>query len=57
MLALHSRRDFLACASLAGAASLLGRDECFAQEAPPETTTVRIPTGALIMQRADIHRR
>src|SRR5262249_25794201 len=43
MQTLHSRRDFLACASLAGAASLLGGDECFAQEAPPETTTVRIP--------------
>jgi NitT/TauT family transport system substrate-binding protein len=48
MQTLHSRRDFLACASLAGAASLLGRDECFAQEASPETSTVRIPTGTLI---------
>jgi NitT/TauT family transport system substrate-binding protein len=48
MQTLHSRRDFLACASLAGAASLVGRGECFAQEAPPETHTVRIPTGTLI---------
>ena len=45
---LYDRREFLASASLAGAASFLGRRECFAQEAPPETTTVRIPTGTLI---------
>src|SRR5262249_13003505 len=44
----HNRRDFLASVSLAGAASLLGRGESFAQEPPPETTTVRIPTGTLI---------
>jgi NitT/TauT family transport system substrate-binding protein len=44
----HNRRDFLASVSLAGAASLLGRGGSFAQEAPPETTTVRIPTGTLI---------
>jgi NitT/TauT family transport system substrate-binding protein len=48
MQTLHNRRSFLASLSLAGAASLLGRDECFAQEAPPEITTVRIPTGTLI---------
>src|SRR5215831_15431270 len=48
MRTLHNRRDFLASASLAGAASFLGRGEAFAQEAPPETTTVRIPTGTLI---------
>jgi NitT/TauT family transport system substrate-binding protein len=48
MQTLHNRRDFLASASLAGVASLLGRGESFAQEAPPETTTVRIPTGTLI---------
>jgi NitT/TauT family transport system substrate-binding protein len=48
MQTLRSRRDFLACASLAGVASLLGRGESFAQEAPLETTTVRIPTGTLI---------
>jgi NitT/TauT family transport system substrate-binding protein len=44
----HNRRDFLASASLASVASLLGRGESFAQEAPPETTTVRIPTGTFI---------
>jgi NitT/TauT family transport system substrate-binding protein len=33
---------------LAGAASLLSRGASFAQEAPPETTTLRIPTGSLI---------
>jgi NitT/TauT family transport system substrate-binding protein len=48
MQTLHSRRDFLASASLAGAASLLGRGASIAQEAPPETTTLRIPTGSLI---------
>jgi hypothetical protein len=48
MQTLHNRRDFLASASLAGVASLLGRGESFAQEAPPETTTVRMPTGTLI---------
>src|SRR5262249_19187349 len=48
MQTLRSRRDFLACASLAGVASLLGPGESFAQEAPLETTTVRIPTGTLI---------
>src|SRR5262249_11341176 len=37
-----------ASASLAAAASLVGRGESFAQEAPPETTTIRIPTGTLI---------
>jgi NitT/TauT family transport system substrate-binding protein len=48
MQTLHSRRDFLASASSATAASLLGCSESFAQEAPPETTTVRMPTGTLI---------
>src|SRR2546430_5976527 len=48
MQMLHNRRGFLASASLAGAASLLGCGESSAQEAPPETTTVRIPTGTLI---------
>src|SRR5215468_8222242 len=47
MQTLH-RRDFLVSASFAAAASFLGRRECFAQEAPPETTTIRIPTGTLI---------
>jgi NitT/TauT family transport system substrate-binding protein len=48
MQTLHSRRSFLASLSLAGAASLLDRDGSLAQERPPETTTVRIPTGTLI---------
>jgi NitT/TauT family transport system substrate-binding protein len=48
MRTLHNRRSFLASSSLAGAASLLGRHDSFAQEAPPEMTTVRIPTGTLI---------
>jgi NitT/TauT family transport system substrate-binding protein len=48
MQTLHNRRDFLTSASLAGAASFLGHRASFAQEAPPETATVRIPTGTLI---------
>jgi NitT/TauT family transport system substrate-binding protein len=48
MHALHSRRCFLASLSLAGAASLLDRGDSLAQERPPETTTVRVPTGTLI---------
>jgi NitT/TauT family transport system substrate-binding protein len=48
MRTLRNRRDFLAAASTAAAASLLGRARSFAQEAPPETTTLRIPTGTLI---------
>src|SRR5947209_6085218 len=48
MQMLHNRRGFLASLSSAGAASLLGGGDCLAQEAPPETTTVRIPTGTLI---------
>jgi NitT/TauT family transport system substrate-binding protein len=48
MQTLHNRRSFLASLSLAGAASLLGHGESLAQDAPPETTTVRIPTGTLI---------
>jgi NitT/TauT family transport system substrate-binding protein len=44
----HSRRSFLASLSLAGAASMLDRSDCLAQEGPPETTTVRIPTGRVI---------
>jgi NitT/TauT family transport system substrate-binding protein len=48
MRMLHSRRSFLASLSLAGAASLVDRGDSLAQERPPETTTVRIPTGPLI---------
>jgi len=48
MQTLRNRRGFLASALSAGAASLLGRSESFAQEVPPETTTVRMPTGTII---------
>ena len=37
-----SRRDFLAGASLAAGASILGGRAPLADEAPPETTTIRI---------------
>jgi NitT/TauT family transport system substrate-binding protein len=37
-----SRRDFLASASLAAAASVLGTRASLADEGPPETTTVRL---------------
>src|SRR5262249_23183913 len=43
-----NRRDFLGSASSAGAASLFNCGVSFAEEAPLETTTVRIPTGTLI---------
>jgi NitT/TauT family transport system substrate-binding protein len=36
------RRDFLATASLAGAASVLGPRPSLADEGPPETTTLRV---------------
>jgi len=39
----QSRRRFLTAVSSAGAAGLLGLSQSFAQEAPPETTTVRFP--------------
>jgi NitT/TauT family transport system substrate-binding protein len=42
MQIIHSRRDFLASASLATAAGLLGTRRSLADERPPETTTVRI---------------
>jgi hypothetical protein len=39
---MQSRRDFLAGMSVAGAASVLGARGPLADEAPPETTTIRI---------------
>jgi NitT/TauT family transport system substrate-binding protein len=39
---IQSRRRFLATLSSAGAAGLLGANYSFAQEGPPETTTVRL---------------
>jgi NitT/TauT family transport system substrate-binding protein len=39
----QSRRRFLATLSSAGAASLIGARNAFAEEPPPETTTVRFP--------------
>ena len=39
----QSRRDFLTSLSSTGAACLMGLPNSFAQEAPPETTTVRFP--------------
>jgi NitT/TauT family transport system substrate-binding protein len=38
----NSRRDFLASASLAAAAGILARRAAFADEGPPEVTTIRI---------------
>jgi NitT/TauT family transport system substrate-binding protein len=40
---MQSRRRFLAGASLAGAAGLVGAPRSFSAEPPPETTTVRLP--------------
>src|ERR1700730_5679571 len=42
MYMMQDRRRFLATLSSAGAASLIGARSSFAQEAPPETTTVRL---------------
>jgi NitT/TauT family transport system substrate-binding protein len=39
---MRSRRDFLASASLAAAAGLMGPRGALANEAPPETTTLRL---------------
>jgi len=44
----QSRRRFLATLSSAGAAGLLGAPYSSAQEAPPETTTLRLRKGSLI---------
>jgi NitT/TauT family transport system substrate-binding protein len=43
MQVIQSRRDFLASASLAAAAGVLGTRKSLADEGPPETTTVRLP--------------
>jgi NitT/TauT family transport system substrate-binding protein len=42
MQSIQSRRRFLATLSSAGAAGLIGAPDSLAQQAPPETTTVRI---------------
>jgi NitT/TauT family transport system substrate-binding protein len=42
MQIMQSRRRFLTCASLAGAAGLLGAPRSLHAEPPPETTTVRL---------------
>ena len=42
MQIIQSRRDFLASASLAGAAGVLGARASLADEGPPETTTIRL---------------
>jgi NitT/TauT family transport system substrate-binding protein len=43
MHAMQSRRDFLSTMSAAGAASVLGPRSSFANEPPPEVTTIRLP--------------
>jgi NitT/TauT family transport system substrate-binding protein len=42
MSLMHNRRDFLGVLSSAAAAGLVGASRSVAQEAPPETTTVRL---------------
>jgi NitT/TauT family transport system substrate-binding protein len=44
----HNRRDFLASASLAATAGLLGAHRPLAAEGPPETTTIRLKQSAAI---------
>ena len=46
MRVIHSRRDFLASASLAAAASVFGVRGSLADEGPPETTRVRLKQSA-----------
>ena len=56
MQIMPSRRDFLAGASLAAAAGVLGARRSLADEGPPETTTIRLgywPTYALPCPRVD----
>src|SRR2546426_5738511 len=48
MKTIQSRRRFLATLSSAGAAGLIGAPNALAQQAPPETTTVRIGKYASI---------
>jgi NitT/TauT family transport system substrate-binding protein len=43
MQIMQNRRDFLASASLAAAAGVLGARGSLADEPPPETTTIRLP--------------
>src|SRR5687767_14563473 len=51
MKKIHTRREFIGRASAFGAAGLFGGRTALAEEAPPETTTVRLvksPTGICI---------
>jgi NitT/TauT family transport system substrate-binding protein len=48
MQTLQDRRRFLATLSSAGAAGLVGAGNSFAQDGPPETTTIRLSKGTLI---------
>ena len=50
MQIMPSRRDFLASASWAAAAGLLGARAAIADEGPPETTTIRLLGDATICQ-------
>ena len=49
---MQSRRDFLASLSAAGAAGVLGARASFADEGPPETTTVRLASRSAHLRRA-----
>jgi NitT/TauT family transport system substrate-binding protein len=45
---IQSRRDFLASASLAATAGVLGAPASLAAEPPPETTRIRVKRSAAI---------
>ena len=45
---MQSRRDFLTALSAAGAGSIVGGPGSFADEGPPETTTVRLSFSTAI---------
>ena len=52
-----TRRDFLASASSAAAAGVLGPRGTLADEGPPEVTTIRIGQDPRHLHRAAVHRR
>ncbi len=57
MQIIQSRRDFLASASMAAAAGVLGARRSLADEAPPETTTLRLGCSIRHLRCTRVHRR
>ena len=57
MQIIQNRRDFLASASWAAAAGVLGARDSLADEGPPETTTIRLRRDPHICVAPWLHRR